>query len=144
MADSLFPRLLPLLHNLQELRITFNRSVEDNDAYANLWQVLPPNLEALHRGPMNMADDLDGWIQAFGRPDFQPWLKRLSFMLDFELERHGENRETAIADGGAEAVERLREARIWTACRRLAAAVEARGVMVEAFDDPWCRNYDTQ
>lgn len=129
LSDSLFSQVLPELHGLRELHLSLSKEFpEGEEFYAELWRALPPNLEALHfRGPVWMADRLEeGWVRAFEGPDFLPRLKRLSFVLD-------------LGGEGEDGIERLRVAK--GACRRLAEVAEARGVVVEEFEDKWSRAY---
>lgn len=148
---NLFPRILAQMSNLKHLELVlgdvFNYEEEEeeedpdpvperdeqiakdiapaeDDILGHLYEHLPHNLETLRvRGPIQLAQKeiFKQWIEHFGKPDFLPSLKSLSFVLDLDEN----DRERA-------SLEDLRMAKSQVVL--LLKAAEARGV---AQDDSW-------
>lgn len=121
--EGIFPQLFTAMGNLRELELSLGSAFHDDTTLPNLYKSLPPNLERLSfRGPPSLAgsEQFNEWIAAFSDPDFQPSLKRLSFVLDLSRVANAPDLAPAAA-----------------AVDKLLAGAAARGVAVEEFRDPW-------
>jgi hypothetical protein len=137
--------LFPGLDRLRHFKLTLGSGLhtrlldvvpENNKPY--LYTLLPPNIETLRlRGPVSMASHLDTLAAAFANADvdaaFLPRLKRISLLLDLPDKASEHPREASL--------EQLRAAH--AACKRvLDAAAGRRGVVVEAFEEPWVEEHE--
>jgi hypothetical protein len=137
-AEELFIQLLPQFILLKTLVFSVGDVFNDPTILPTLYKTFPPGLSALRfRGPVSLArsDKWEEWVGSFESPDFLPDLRRLSFVLDLDYEP----RPDGILEGSNELVkpsdEMLREAH--TACKRIWAVAEARGIVVQPFRDAW-------
>ncbi|KAG7289927.1 hypothetical protein NEMBOFW57_006304 [Staphylotrichum longicolle] len=126
------------LQHLKNLKLTLGSPVYatllelfNNEPF--LHAVLPPNIETLQlRGPVSMAPHLDEFAAGFEHAEFLPNLKRITLVLD---------KPDQGSDSPSEAsLEQLRAA--CKACKKvLDAARSARGVVVEAWREPWVEEH---
>ncbi|KAH6840580.1 hypothetical protein B0I37DRAFT_384618 [Chaetomium sp. MPI-CAGE-AT-0009] len=136
-VPTMFPSFLPGLELLKEFKITLGSALyatvlETTGGEAFLHTLIPPNIETLRlRGPISATAHLDELAAAFAEADFLPNLKRISIVLDLPDASSEHPREASL--------EQLRAAH--EACKKVLDAATARGVAVEAFEEPWIENY---
>ncbi|KAH6877059.1 hypothetical protein B0T10DRAFT_496970 [Thelonectria olida] len=127
--EDMFTVMLASLKNLKHLELSVSsKTFHDPAILPNLYNCFSPNLESLKfRGPLSLArtDTFGEWVKAFGRADYLPKLKRLSFVLD---EPSGEAEKPADAKS-------LHSARLKV--EALLKAAQGRNVAAEDFHDPW-------
>lgn len=128
--EEFFPVILGQLDKLKHLELSIsNTTFSDPAVRFKFAESFPPNLESLKfRGPALMAqgEGFDQWISAFGKTEFLPKLKTLSFVLD--------------VDDGNYGAEPLDEETLDAARRKVDILLEAarkRNVVVEEFRDAW-------
>ncbi|KAK4034291.1 hypothetical protein C8A01DRAFT_18881 [Parachaetomium inaequale] len=137
---TLFPCFLPALDELKHFKLTLGSDVHakildvilGNKPYLHM--ILPPNIETLRfRGPVSMTSHMDTLAAAFADDAaFLPRLKRISLLLDLPEKASEHPKEASL--------EQLRAAH--AACKRVLDAAAGRGVVVEAFKEPWVEEHE--
>lgn len=131
-ADRMLGEILPCLEALETLTLTVGEVFDDDESLPNLYRCLPPNIAALHfRGPVSLRRCVQwrSWIDSFANPQYLPYLRSLSFVLDIDYEQRedwpGRKKKRPASE------QSLRQAK--KACQELHAVAEGRGISVEPF-----------